>query len=1259
MADCSKNTNPLRRSGLNRSERKLPGLDPDFALPDERRLEDWMVYARDIAAYVKYYNNENTWADKANWQTFFDADVSAQLALIAVQDIGLYKDRIRSLFEIIQGEELKNDAVQLQKQFGLLYSGLLSLAYRIDYFYTILPEDVGLKKVISNLVQVKLAPVLRRLLGYYRAADEYYSPRLLLETVQDKWIILAYPQQKAKDILAKGFSEKWWFKQHDAEVISDWNDYYTNKIQADKTIYQHAAAVVPDAEVWQVLNHAVNHNLFSAVFAEFLTAYARIVSEAGKLLINTITAQSKHEPHYALYLAFLQLLKQAQGSVNTYTKRHLDYYYKEILRLVPLKAQPNRVHIALELSNTTSEHLLKKGTAFKAGKDSAGKDVIYKSDEDIVVNKAKVAQLCSFYRADGNDKLSGISQSGLLYASPVANSADGAGAKLTTAEMDWHPFANKVYTDGRLSGINMPATSAGFAFATHYLFLKEGERKITVTLYGATLSKLSGKKFKAFLTTEKGWLEKDASITAVSASQAAFTVTVTSADAPITAFLSKVHLDKFTEANVPVIKFLLSNTAGNNQYEELKDVEISSVDIKVMVGEPGSGNAPTGLKELLVATDLGTVDPSKPFLPFGQNPKKGAGLIIGSKEVFSKKNSRFKLFIEWAELIETIQAMDVNTVSDFFPSAQVKFLQNGVWTNGTFTSILNNQNSNHQEKGVVELFWGANSLMMANVHLPTDATSIPAEAVFNYESDYLPYNISSQNGFLKLELNADFQWDDYYMQLQKYLINLANGITSEDDNPVPVKPYLPKIQAMRLAYESGTSVSFTATDQVTCYHVYPFGVAALGKANLVSGKLKLMPQFVHTDTDPLIGRVHHQAEFYIGLQNVVPAQKVNILFKVLDGSTDPLSKKPEEHVSWSYLSNNAWVDFDPNEINDTTQQLISTGIISFPIPDAATSTNSLLPAGYYWIKAGVAGLTEQVCRLIDVRAQVVQATFYDQQNASDFLSQALPAGSISKLQEPDPAVKKVEQPYAAFGGRYYESSDDYYTRVSERLRHKNRAITIRDVEQLVLENFKDLHKVKCLNHTRFDLGATPVVYNELAPGHVTVITIPELTNKNAINPLRPYTDRSTLTKIRDFLLEKANCNMKWYVENPQFEEVRIETTIVLTDAVAGNDAFYVTQLQNDLLRFFTPWAYNQNTDIKFGGKIAKSAIINFIEELSYVEVMLDLKMYHNKQDGSAESGDMDEVSASTARSILVSVPASAHKVSIVKKTVKAEASECN
>ncbi len=246
----------------------------------------------------------------------------------------------------------------------------------------------------------------------------------------------------------------------------------------------------------------------------------------------------------------------------------------------------------------------------------------------------------------------------------------------------------------------------------------------------------------------------------------------------------------------------------------------------------------------------------------------------------------------------------------------------------------------------------------------------------------------------------------------------------------------------------------------------------------------------------------------------------------------------------------------------------------------------------------------------------------------------------------DPAVKKVIQPAASFGGAPLESGDRFYIRASERLRHKDRGVTMWDYERLVLERFATIYKVKCINHTELqrDANETVVADNELRPGHVVVVTIPNLLDNPNSDPLRPYTDSRTLVAVAQFLRERLSPFVRLEVTNPKFEEVQVKFRVAFSEDIADT-AFYLKELESAIVRFLCPWAYGdaagaQTQDISFGGKWHKSAIINFVEELPYVDYLRDFEMYHKvdiEQSDAAWSRIDEEVArASTARSILVS-----------------------
>jgi hypothetical protein len=301
----------------------------------------------------------------------------------------------------------------------------------------------------------------------------------------------------------------------------------------------------------------------------------------------------------------------------------------------------------------------------------------------------------------------------------------------------------------------------------------------------------------------------------------------------------------------------------------------------------------------------------------------------------------------------------------------------------------------------------------------------------------------------------------------------------------------------------------------------------------------------------------------------------------------------------------------------------------------------------------VATASDAVCRLVLVGAQGMRASYTDHGNDPAFPAKTLPPGAITKLAEPDAAVKTLSQPFASFGGQAAESPTAFATRVSERLRHKDRAITMWDYEHLVLEAFPSLYRVRFLNHTRYEPNATGTgIYRELAAGHVTVVTIPAQQPTDRRDPLRPFTSLGVLSRIEAFLAARLPCFVTLHVRNPQFEEVYVDFRVRLRDGY--DETFHVNLLRTEITRFLSPWAFTDAASPTFTGRIYKSVLIDFVEERPYVDYVTDFGLYHRYLARSATgalvevvSPDTDAVSGSCAVSILVSVPAAEHVITVI------------
>ena len=1279
MAKCSDNRNPLQRNGTARKERLLPGLQKGYINVDEKTFADWIVFAREFASYLHYY--ELNGARSGDWVPFFSNDVSAVLGTIAVQDTGIYKRSIKQRFDSLKKNDYAGQLPAAERKLDELFSALISFCAALDELYRLLPADINLKKGIENLIKTHLSPALQRMLRYYKAAKHL---GYLKQGAVDGWKILGFPVQEIHMFIAGiGLSNMWW----NSSAGTSWNDYFDNYIRKDESIFGDDSLDLYFKSLYNVtadytevqwlqcmkMNHAVNHNLFAGVFDQFLMAHGKLVADAEKELLQSLEKRNTHPAHYALFLAFLRLFRFAQDDLNTITQRHLDYYYKEVLQMKQKAAQPSSVHILAELAKPVSEYILPKDTLFKAGKDNEKKEVLYGLTKETSFNKAVIKSLRAVYIGTAaDDDVPGSSFNGRMFAAFIINSADGAGAELTTESKEWHPFANKIYVNGDVADIKMPLAEIGFAIASHYLFLQEGERKIMLRLATDSNWALKDKHYAVYLTTEKGWYKVESTVTVDINNRlnkgtepcAEFSFTLAGDEPAVTKYSLKVHGGTLN-VNVPVMKIvLLNDDTVPYEYHSLSDVHIEKMEVAVEVGMTISSYSQQGLKQLLVSTDGGVVDVSKPFQPFGSQPRRDATLVIGNKELFSKKNATVKLNIEWGNL-PSYYDINYNTTyssskgpdgaysylqkkdnTPYYPKVKPQFLVEGKWIGRNEDNTLIDATDMFRDSDI-------------NVQIFSGGQKIHSKAVSDYQEEY-SYNAQSVNGFMRLVLDGDFGHKKYLADLTRYLIDKNKSVYSwREIGVLPVEPYTPVIQSLYISYSAYSDVvqvnhsAKASFDQkpVCFFHLYPFGDAEQHAYLTGESFHYLLPQFRHTnetDNKPVL----HEAEFYMGFEHLSGKQSVNVLFQVMDGSEDPTISKPDEHIQWSYLSNNRWVNFQKQEINDGTMQLIQSGIISFIIPANATTVNTVLPSGYLWLKASVAEKSEAVCELLSVNAQAAVAIFEDRQNAADFLNTALPPATISKLKEPLAAVKKVAQPYSSFGGRPLESSDAFYVRVSERLRHKARAITIWDYEHLILEAFPLIHKVKCLNHTK----SLDAEYNEVLPGHVTIITIPDLQRRNDINPLKPYTDQATLKSVESFLKKRISCHVQLHVVNPVFEEVQIKFKLKL---VKGYDDFtiYSNKLKEEITAFLSPWAYSTG-DIGFGADVYKSAFINFIEERPYVDFITDVILCHYDDKKNIISADSDHIIATTAKSILVSVPAAIHEIEEIKTQPAKEQYEC-
>ncbi len=751
-----------------------------------------------------------------------------------------------------------------------------------------------------------------------------------------------------------------------------------------------------------------------------------------------------------------------------------------------------------------------------------------------------------------------------------------------------------------------PATLLGWALSSPLLSMSEGSRTITLTLGFRPEQFLAASGLDAFIkpdpavpypirfeiSTQKGW--KEVSLHAVTSDT--YTKLTGTDSSDLMGIQWSVVFDQTTEPFAPppagdpgsgnpwpVLRLTLRQT----YHPDTKEYTISfPVLAGLLLVRAHVNVAVTGLKTLNIANDENTLDAKKPFLPFGNSPVAGERFFVSHPELVSKTLDTVTFNLEWLGAPKDFGAYYATYAADGLSGPNPFKADVNFFDQRTDTTLLQDA-----------LLFEASSPASHSIKVSLSSDKFPKGYVYSgLPNAEFPSDVLSWSRYFVWELKPpDFQHQAYLavaagkaVQLSTDIANKtldAKGAAAYKVNP----PYTPKLKSLVVDYTASLEVAIEdaaadAANQI--FHIHPFGYSYVAGDPTPDGFL-FLPSY------------QNQGELYIGLQNVQAPQNLTILFQAAEGSANPDLQPPD--IQWSILDGDAWDDAGGGLVlSDTTRGLINTGILEFDLPVAEPSTR--MPGNLYWIRAVAQENSTAVCDAISLQAQAVSATLVDNHNAADHYATPLPVGSIKKFKLPIAGISGVRQPYTSRGGRAAEEDSLFYTRVSERLRHKQRAVSAWDYERLVLAQFPEVYKVKCI--------PASVARNPDEPGAVQIVVVPDIRNKMPSEPFEPKASAELLADISAYLGARVPQWATLSVQNAHYVAVKVRLAVRFS--AEGDEDFYKQQLNDDLNRFLAPWAYQEGADIVIGGNIYANSIVDFVDRRSYVDFVANIELFRSE-----------------------------------------------
>lgn len=902
-------------------------------------------------------------------------------------------------------------------------------------------------------------------------------------------------------------------------------------------------------------------------------------------------------PHLVLFLAFLKLFQNLQGDLNQLPEKHLRHYYENELGLQRRTAAADDVHIIFELAKNAPPTRVAAGTLLDAGKDDKGRSLTYATQTEVVVSAATVKAIRRlvmetdrrlqrrFFVAEGFTEL------------------EGTGAfTFGRRQLDLDP-TQRFMTEAPL----------GFAVASPILRLAEGERRITLLAHlhvpppsaPPVISQGIGYALDVTLTGAEGWLVPDTAQAHLLADGGSgrpaisLTVTLGVAAAAVVDFDGALH-GPGTSIDAPVLRCLVKGDTGI--YDVLDGLVAERVELSIDV---------KGVRNLVVQNADGPLNASQAMPLFGAQPQIGAPFYVGSAEVFSKRLTSLDLHLEWkgvpADLIDHYRAyfdhLPGILILEFhtFFQADVALLYDRSFRPLVVGELFAQVSSN--PKTIVVTAGDFDTAFAGSQYLEQPALEQPDA-----------YTPGTKYGFVRLVLvsptridlapfatTVPFEAFGHSAFPRRYATR-AIVLSQDPPDPKPLlpnEPYTPVLNTLSLDY-TATSALVPGDHHATgtFLTVGPFGATPASDRAVA----RLVPE------------IDGEGALFLGIESIEPPANLSMFFQIAEGTASSATVLKPGDTEWSYLAaGDSWRPLSSSAVLiDSTEGFQRPGLISIAVPRDASLAHHSLPSDMVWLRGFIRRPPDSAARTLAVKTHAALARFQPGTVPLEELEQHLisgvPAGTIARLVQPNANISRVEQPNPSFGGRATEGGIEYFRRSSERLRHRNRAVTAWDLERLVLQAFPEVFKVRCLPHTDAD--------GLVKAGQAALVIVPNV-HTGAINVLEPRAGAVLMGRIREYLAAVTSPFATVHVIHPVFERIRVEASVVFT--LGRDPGYFARKLNDDLRRFLSPWAFQEGEDILFGARIYRSEILAFIEGREYVDHLTDLKLYHSF-DGPARGG---------------------------------------
>ena len=872
-------------------------------------------------------------------------------------------------------------------------------------------------------------------------------------------------------------------------------------------------------------------------FHLLLQDVVRWLQSRKEIYLMEICTSGRMDPSLALLVAFLYNYVGIVSPFNQRWERLQDFYLKDILKGIARKRKPLSTWLSFEKSPAVTSVLLQRNMYFKGEKDEniAG----YKLLSDMCVTGMKVAGVSIIRVEKKSDR---YPEAALGYVTSVLQS--------TLKDRTYRP------------------EPIGLRIHSMLLLLGEGEREVSVWF---ALNRESQQRWI-------GMVDEVAKAQEINFDQAVFKILNDSFLLKVSTSEGDREVDRFhlrweegtglrltfrldesfppvcpeKGESVPALSLLMNTEAWLFPYSWACRLEVRSVRVHVKVN---------GLREFSLYNELGQVDLHQPFSPFGAQGDKGAWVAFGCYEMALKPVTHVELHFRWLHLpvgnggLEEHYREYHKGVNNRSFRARTEYLQNREWK---------------RTYGIEEHYLFCTS--SASVPVAADAVKEETKIVFEVPEVVLspldditrfrPGEVRS--GFYRLVLSAPDMGFGTHEYRRLFAEVMMENSHRRKKRSLPEPPLALQMDAV--------SLNYTAEEEVQFAVGYHSGIR-FSYIRPLSGKVDTTPDITHPIT--LADGPEDEGNILIGIADAI-GENIIRLYIGMELLQREIDHEYLPSVDWYYRDSSRWVKVDPVYVlRDDTGGLMHSGavIIQFPFSISPEMTDT---EGVFWICAGIHSNLCNCSVLRNVSLNVAEAAWTAEEEMEKSVPGLLSYRRVGLL---DTTASE-------------ESETEMKARLSERIAHRQRPLLPCEYEQLVLQEFPGLAKVKCLR------GIDAKSLNR-----TTVVTLVAI--RNRISEDWPLCTDRLLCGIEAFLRPYTSPFAEIDAINPVYEEVTVFCGVSLKEGQQAGEA--ISDINRNLCRCIAPWNEGQKDPV-LGYSFSIRDLVSCIRENPAVEALHGMKL---------------------------------------------------